>query len=136
MVTLMQQKLDLLAKVLLITQAEHFTGENAQLEDETTRYAVLYEKRSHLMDQVKEINRRLAVEQSAQLDDEGERIARETRKTIQEILKWDGAHASVAQKLAAHIKTGMKELRLGTAASTRYQTEYAMSESLHFDQKN
>jgi len=116
-----------------MTKAETFTGDHAVLEDEANRYAALYEKRALLLTQVRELNRQLEAE-TLEMDDE--QFAPEIRRTIQDILVQDEAHTKAAQGLMSHIKSGMKDLRMGKEASTRYQTEYTVDSGLHFDSRN
>ena len=128
-----RQKLALLVEILEITKAETFTGKLNALEDETNRFAELYEKRARLLARVREINRKLEAE-PPETDDE--LLAPTIQQTIQDILAQDKAYAVVAQGLMTHIKNGMKDLRLGKEVSTKYQTEYTIGSGLHYDSRN
>jgi len=133
MESLTKQKLALLKEVLVITKAETFTGAHAALEDETDRFADLYEKRAQLLARVREINHLL---ETQPLETDDELLATEIRQTIQDILKQDEAYAVVAKGLMTRIKSGMKDLRLGKEVSTKYQTEYTVGGGLHYDSRN
>ena len=133
MESLTRQKLALLTEIWELTKAETFTGKPNVLEEETNRFSALYEKRAVLFARVQELDRRLEAE-PPETDDEP--LAQEIRQTMQNILAQDKAYAVVAQGLMTHIKNGMRDLRLGKAASTKYQTEYTVGGGLHYDSRN
>ena len=133
METLLRQKLGLLQEMLAMTQAERFTGTHALLEEEAARYGSLYERRIRLMNQVKEIDQKLAAQTEAVPD---QALERAIKQTIESLLACDREYAQIAQKLLAHMRSSMKDLRQGKEVSTRYQTDYALGEGLHFDKRN
>jgi len=133
MESILEQKLALLTDMLTLTQAERFTGTQAALDDEAARYISLYEKRIGLLNKIKDIDRRLEAEPAVRDDDP---VAQEIKRTIQRLLQCDEANAKTAQVLMAHVKNGMKELRLGKEACLRYQTEYTTDAGMHYDSRN
>jgi len=141
---LMGQKIDFLNRMVELTRAATFTGEEPNAEREVDAFVALYEKRTAILARIEKIDDALGLldpldeSDMADIDFQNSVVKlREAGRDIAvEMLAMDKANTAAYEKLSAYLKDTMKTTRQTRDLSTKYLDEYDSPGGSYLDKKN
>ena len=141
---LMAQKLDFLNRIVDLTRAETFTGNEATAETEVDAFISLYEKRTAILSRIEKIDDALG--QLDALDDtdmqdtnfqnQVVRYREAARDIAVEMLAMDRENAKSYEKLNAHMKNSMKSVRQTKELNSKYLDDVGTTGGSYLDKRN
>lgn len=137
---LLNQKSAEVGKILELTQQAHFTGLKENIEDESERFASLYENREEIISRIQMIDDALSDEAFDDVADSEEPIYKQTIERIKSmaaaIVELDKKNMAVSEKLSGLLRGNLKQIREGRGTSDKYTSVYEESTSgFLFDKK-
>jgi DNA-binding ferritin-like protein len=148
MTTTEQQYMELLnrkcaefCKILTLTQQEHFTGEAENFEDESERFANLYEKREEIALRIQNIDDALSAEEYDDLVEDSEnpahqQVVERIKSVVAAIIELDEKNMVTSEKIAGFAKGNLKQIRNGRGTSSKYTDVYETTSGFLFDKKH
>lgn len=138
---LLNQKSMAVNRILELTQQAHFTGEEACFEEESERFATLYENREAIIAHINAIDATLdtaeydSITNAEQVDPTHKQVMERIKSTAVEIVKLDKQNIAASEKLSSFLKGNLKQIREGRGASNKYTDVYENTSGFLFDTK-
>jgi type IV secretory pathway VirB4 component len=139
---LLNQKSAEFGALLKLTQQEHFTGEAENFEDESERFANLYEKREPIILRIQTIDDALSAEEYEDFAEDSEedpayqQVMACIKSTVAAIIALDEKNMAASEKIAGFAKGNLKQIREGRGTSNKYTDVYENTSGFLFDKKN
>jgi len=141
---LMAQKLDFLNRIVDLTRAETFTGNEATAEAEVDAFISLYEKRTAILSRIEKIDDALgqldplddADMQDTDFQNQVVRYREAARDIAVEMLAMDRENAKSYEKLNTHMKNSMKNVRQTKELSNKYLDDVGTTGGGYLDKRN
>jgi len=141
---LMAQKIDLLNRIVALTRAEKFTGNEDNVEAEVGAFIDLFEKRTAIIARIEKIDDALGLLDpfdetdlfDNQFQDNIVNFREQARAIATEMIALDRANAAAVEKLSMHLKQNMKNIRQTREINHRYLDDFETTGGSFLDKKN
>ena len=128
-VELLRKKKELLTRVLAMTEAAVFTGD----EDDAQVYIDLTDARGELFSQIKILDDKISDTASCT---EAEALSDDVKAIARRIYALDEKNAAAAARIMDGFKKSLRDIKDGKNVSQKYTGFLPVSDGMYFDQKN
>jgi hypothetical protein len=138
----LNKKLSTVNELLRVTQLAHLTGDNDKFEKEAQDYIYMIESRENLINEINELDQRLASAGYTKLkQSEGyvfpmqiKTVEDDIKDVLKQLIELDKTNNQKANVIFAKLKNAIKGVNLSRNISTAYQRN-AMPHVGHYDMK-
>jgi len=136
---LLNKKLELLLRMLELTQKVTITGEGDEeaLEKEAEQFYNLYENRDVIVTKIQKIDKSLAEHKDLETDREFSKTSKpvldKMKKTARVLIELDKKNIETSQNLTGFLKGNLKKIRDGRDISNKYGEMGESTSGYYFD---